>query len=167
MKNDNQPTSPAKKKAGGNFPSASYSGLLKRMAKQFGEMLCVSPETGEKLGIWSISSKGAIGLGTRNASEFWILEPIFHKSSEIEVKGLPICDDWESTAEQIASAKKIIEVDKRYLQGALLILADYGINVGSAELIAATERADLIYENAKAQLPPRSSTNSNQDSSGG
>lgn len=129
---------------------ASGSRILRRMATQVGEMLCVSPETGNKLGIWAVSPEGAIGLGTQDGSEFWILETILHESSEIEVKGLPTRDDWESTVEQLDRAKKIVESDGRYLQGALLLLKEHGINVGSTELIEAANRAEADSGNDQA-----------------
>lgn len=117
------------------------------MAAQVGEMLCVSPETGNNLGIWSVSPEGLIGLGTQDGSEFWILETVLHESSEIEVKGLLIREDWESTTEQLARVQSSWDSDRRIFAGALQLLREAGLAPNSTALIAAAERAEADSEN--------------------
>jgi hypothetical protein len=111
------------------------------MAKQVGEMLCVSP-SGERLGIWGVSPRGPIGLGTADGSEFWILDWTLVESSEIEVRGLAERDDFESMSESLDRAERDLETDRRYFAGALILLREAGIDHGSAALIAAAERAE-------------------------
>jgi hypothetical protein len=125
---------------GQGLPGSTCSALL-RMANQVGEMLCVSP-SGERLGIWGVSPRGPIGLGTADGSEFWVLDWTLVESSEIEVRGLAERDDYESLSESLHCAERELETDRRYFAGALLLLRDAGIAHDSQALIAAAERAE-------------------------
>jgi hypothetical protein len=131
------------------------------MAKQVGEMLCVSPGTGKKLGIWAVSLGGAIGLGTQDGSEFWILETILHESTEIQVKSLTMRDHWESTVEQLARVKKTWDADSRIFAGALQLLKEAGLTPNSTALIAAAERSELSSDNYQDEAAAGGGSKSN------
>lgn len=119
---------------------------LKRMATQVGEMLCVSPETGNKLGIWAVSQNGAIGLGTPDGREFWILDATLHESTEIEVKGLSTRDDFETVAEQLEYAQKGMASNSRIMMGACKLLHASGIDCGSKAICDAMREIRAMEE---------------------
>ncbi|MFT3989967.1 MAG: hypothetical protein QM680_01020 [Luteolibacter sp.] len=72
----------------------------------------------------------------------WIPEDKVHRISNAH--------DRQSLTYQISYLEKALADDQRYLAGALLLLSESGIQVGSKELIAAAERAEIKH-NTEAQ----------------
>lgn len=87
------------------------------MAAQVGDLLCVSPTTNEKLGIWHVTGN-TIYLGTQDKSEIWRLEHMMVESSEIELRRSKLSEDGATMIETLESERN------RYKEALTRILAD-------------------------------------------